>query len=254
MTVRQVFYQAVVRNLIEKSEAGYSRVQRALVQMRRDGALPYSWIADYSRLRRQPDTFDSIAEALEITAECYRRALWSQAGAYVEVWCEKNALLGVLYPVTAQFDVPLMISGGFSSDTFIYGTAEEMKAAGRPCWVYEFGDRDPSGVSISQTLEKKLRQFAPEVELHFERIAVTLEQIEEFNLPTRPTKRTDSRAKGWEGESVELDAIAPDTLRGLVRECIERHIDPVHLENLQLTEDVERETIREIAAAMGGAV
>jgi len=39
-TVRQVFYQATVRGLIEKSEAGYGKVQIALVALRRSGVIP----------------------------------------------------------------------------------------------------------------------------------------------------------------------------------------------------------------------
>ncbi len=64
MTVRQVFYQATVKGIVEKSEAGYSKVQTDLVAMRRNGQLPYDWLADNTRWQRKPVTFDSIQEAL----------------------------------------------------------------------------------------------------------------------------------------------------------------------------------------------
>jgi len=93
MTVRQVFYQATVKGIVEKSEAGYSKVQTDLVAMRRAGQLPYAWLADNTRWQRKPVTFGSIQEALQDTARFYRKSLWRNAGRYVEVWLEKDALV-----------------------------------------------------------------------------------------------------------------------------------------------------------------
>src|SRR5207244_1489510 len=115
MTVRQVFYQATVRGIVEKSEAGYTKVQTDLVLMRRAGLMPYGWLADNTRWQRKPDTFNSPEEALAETARFYRKALWADAGAYVEVWLEKDALSGVVYPVTELYDVPLMVARGYAS-------------------------------------------------------------------------------------------------------------------------------------------
>src|SRR4051812_37680601 len=84
MTVRQVFYQATVRDLVEKSEVGYAKVQTDTVLMRRIGHLPYDWLADNTRWQRKPRTFDSAEEALRETARLYRKSLWSDADCYVE--------------------------------------------------------------------------------------------------------------------------------------------------------------------------
>ena len=100
MTVRQVFYQATVHEIVEKTDAGYAKVQTDLVVMRKDGMLPYDWIADNTRWQRKPETFSSVEQALQDTARFYRKALWADADAYVEVWLEKDALAGVVYPVT----------------------------------------------------------------------------------------------------------------------------------------------------------
>jgi hypothetical protein len=81
MTVRQVFYQATVQNLVDKTEAGYTKVQTDLVKIRQDGSLPYSWIADNTRWQRKPRTFDSVQDALDATARLYRRSLWTDAEA-----------------------------------------------------------------------------------------------------------------------------------------------------------------------------
>ena len=112
MTVRQVFYQATVHGLVEKAETGYSKVQTDLTLMRRDGSLPYDWLADNTRWQRKPRTFNSVEDALRETAAFYRKSLWADADSYVEIWMEKDALAGVLYPITSMYDVPLMVARG----------------------------------------------------------------------------------------------------------------------------------------------
>jgi hypothetical protein len=97
MTVRQVFYQATVRGLVEKAESGYGKVQTDLTVMRRAGELPYYWLADNTRWQRKPRTFSSVEQALRDTAALCRKSLWTGAGAYVEIWLEKDALSGVIY-------------------------------------------------------------------------------------------------------------------------------------------------------------
>lgn len=251
VTVRQVFYQAVSRGLIEKSEREYKNTAgRLLVNMRREGIIPYSWITDATRWMRKPKTYDGLGQALYEMARYYRRSLWSDAPVYVEVWCEKDALAGVLYEVTDEYDVPLMVGRGFSSLSYLHRAAEDMRAEGKPVHIYYFADRDPSGLAAMRVAERELRAFAPDVELHFHLAAVTWEQVEQWNLPTRPTKRTDTRAKRYGNKpSVELDAIPPDLLRALVRECIERHIDRGVLWRLEQIEREERRGLEQFAAA-----
>lgn len=253
MTVRQVFYQATVRGLVEKSEAGYAKVQTDLVLMRRAGVLPYGWLVDNTRWQRKPKSYDSIEDALSETARLYRKALWSDAGAYVEIWLEKDALSGVVLPITAQFDVPLMVARGYASLSFLHAAAEYLGTLDVPAFVYHLGDFDPSGLNASEKIEETLREMAPAAELHFKRIAVTPEQIEAWALPSRPTKASDSRAKGFGAVSVELDAIEPDTLRALVQEVIERHLPPEQFAVLKAAEESERTLIRRFVGIGGAA-
>lgn len=254
MTVRQVFYQATVRGLVEKTERGYTQVLAALTALRRSGELPYSWLADNTRWMRKPDTFASPEEALRDAARWYRKALWTDADAYVEVWCEKDALAGVITPITFEYDVPLMVARGYASLSFLASAAETMAAQDRPCYVYHFGDFDPSGVNAAEKIEETLRELAPDADIHFERRAVTPIQIELWELPTRPTKVTDTRAKSWGGgeESVELDAIPPDLLRALVRTTIEEHLPADQLDRLRDIEAAERETMERFVSAWDG--
>src|SRR4051794_2538414 len=226
MTVRQVFYQATVRAIVEKSEAGYKKVQNDLVLMRKAGELPYDWLADNTRWQRKPRTFSSVEQALQETARLYRKALWQGSDAYVEVWLEKDALAGVVVPITALYDVPLMVARGYASLSFLHSAAEYISELDVPVYIYHFGDFDPSGVNAGEKIEQTLREMAPDADITFERAAVTPEQISTWGLPTRPTKTTDSRSKGFGDISVELDAIEPHRLRQLVRVAIERHLPP----------------------------
>ena len=253
MTVRQCFYQATVRNLVDKSEAGYDKVQTDLVVMRRSGALPYDWLADNTRWQRKPTTYASITDALKETARFYRKALWTSADTYVEVWLEKDALSGVIYPVTSLYDVPLMVARGYASLSFLHGAAEYINELDVPAYIYHLGDFDPSGVNAAEKIEQTLRDLAPRADIHFERIAVTPAQIQAWELPTRPTKQTDSRAKGFGAVSVELDAIEPDELRALVRRYIERHLPASELRVLQVAEASEQQILHNIFGRLTAA-
>ena len=124
MSVRGADHQATVRSLVEKTEGGYDKVQHDLVLMRRAGDLPYGWITDNTRWQRKPRTFGSIDEALDDTLRLYRKSLWADADCYVEIWLEKDALAGVILPVTSEYDVPLMVARGYASLSFLHEAAE----------------------------------------------------------------------------------------------------------------------------------
>jgi hypothetical protein len=253
-TVRQVFYALTVKGAVAKREGEYKQtIMRLLVDMREAGVIRFEWIADNSRWMRKPSSFTGIEHCLNACAESYRRSVWTRMPVYVEVWCEKDALAGVLVEETTPYDVPLMVARGYSSISFLHNAAKAIKAKGKPAYIYHFGDYDPSGVDAARDIEAKLRRYAPGAEIHFERPAVTPTQITEWNLPTRPTKQTDTRAKKFgSATSVELDAIPAQKLRQLVRECIERHVDQRQLEILKVAEESERGFLKSVAAIHAG--
>jgi hypothetical protein len=249
MTVRQVFYRLVSSGVIQKTEGEYkATVVRLLTAMRREGDIPFGWIADNTRWMRKPRTWSGLQEALRRTAELYRRSVWDSQGDCVEVWLEKDALAGVVYEVTAEWDVPLMVTRGYPSLSFLYEAAEAIEAYEKPVYLYYIGDYDPSGLDISRAVYEGIQEFAPYADLHFERLAVTPEQIRDWNLPTRPTKVSDSRSRLFQGESVEVDAIPPSRLRELVKRCILGHVDFHALEALKVAEQSERELLMCMAA------
>jgi hypothetical protein len=252
MTVRQVFYQLVTRGVIEKTEAQYQQtVIRLMTEMRLEGELRWDWIIDESRRSRVTRTFDNIEDALDHTARYYRRSALRDADVYIEIWCEKDALAGALWDVVSDYDVPLMVSRGMPSLTFLYDSARQIYHAAqhdKDSYIYQFGDWDPSGVLIPKSIERRLKEMCKRLGCYppiVERVALTKDHIAEFNLPTRPTKREGNRhAKGFEGESVELDALPPRVLRDMVREVILRHISERAVSALRTAEDSEREQLR----------
>ena len=137
-----------------------------------------------------------------------------------------------------------MVARGYASLSFLHTAAEAINALYVPAYIYHLGDFDPSGVNAGEKIEETLRELAPDAEINFERIAVTREQIEEWDLPTRPTKKSDTRSKGFGDISVELDAIDPNDLRDLVQSVVEQHLPPEQFEVLKAAEQSERELLR----------
>jgi hypothetical protein len=253
MTVRQVFYRLVSAGLVNKTEGEYNQVVvRLLTKLRLDGSMPWSWITDGTRWMRKSTRYGSVEEALEETSRLYRRDYWRDLEHYVEVWLEKDALAGVLFRVTDEWGVPLMVTRGFASLSYVHNAAETIERIGKPTHIYYFGDYDPSGVEIDRNLERRLREFAPTSDIRFERVAVRREQIDELGLPTRPTKRGANHGRGLhEGDSVEVDAIPPPVLLDLVRGCIERHVDPARLAVLAAAEASERQLLGGLPGLLG---
>jgi hypothetical protein len=241
MSVRGAFYQASTRGLVPKTEAGYRKVQRLLVKMREAGRIPWGQITDGTRTRYRVQTFGGLDEALGDVASVYRRDLWRDAEEIVEVWLEKDALKGVISPVTKQWRVDLMVCRGYPSLSYLHEAAEYANAVGKPLTIYYLGDYDPSGQDIPRMIEERLEEFG--VDFTLELLAVTTEQIANWDLPSRPTNPTDTRSKGFAVQSVELDAIEPPALRALVHHAIAPHVDQHTLNVLKQYEADERQLL-----------
>ena len=164
MTVRQIFYCLVSSGAIEKTELQYRAVMRAVGEMRRDGRIPFDGITDNTRRPMKYTSYPSLEAALRVARESYFRSRWDNQGAYVEIWLEKDALSGVVFPVTAELDVPLMVTRGYPSISFLHGAAEAISAHGKPSYLYYFGDHDPSGVDITRSVGDGIREFAPDAD------------------------------------------------------------------------------------------
>jgi hypothetical protein len=252
VTVRGLYYQAEVAGLpgIDKTELGYAKVQRQVLDLRRQGRLPYGCIADGSRWAIRARTWDSVEDALRATARTYRMALWRDSDVAVEVWCEKDALAGVIQPVTLEYDVPLMVTRGFTSETFAHEAVDTYRGSGRELHVLALYDFDRSGQDAAESLREKVERFGGEkrVSVEFWPLALNEDHIREWNLPTRPPKRLTAADRRWPyAFACELDAIPPDTLRGLVRDAIETFLPAEELRRLKAVEAEERETFTRFA-------
>lgn len=248
ITVRGLYYQGEVHAIpgIDKSESGYRKVQAQVLKLRRDKRMPYDVIADATRFMRKPRTNDGWEDALRETARVYRKALWADTDVEVEIWVEKSALSGVIYPVTAEYDVPLMCTGGFSSETFAHEAVARLTGSGYRLMIYSLYDFDRAGRDAAASLQEKVERFGAEYGLPvtFRSLGLTHDQVIELGLPTRPAKRRTPADRRWPfGFAAELDAIPPDTLRSLVREAIEMHLPRYQLDRLKHVERLERETL-----------
>jgi hypothetical protein len=222
------------------------------LELRRSGEIDWSWIVDQTRWCFRPDSFDTLQDALEETARLYRRSLWAESEVQIQIWCESLSVAGIIEPETRAWDVPLFPGKGYSSHAFLRAAARDMASDGRPAIVYLFGDYDASGRDIIRFVQGTLREYAsevdPDVTIDFEVAAVTEQQIVDWNLPGHPAKKSDSRYSRYGiDHAVELEAIPPDRLRGLVRDRITQHIDPEAYRRLKEVEAAERETLLSLA-------
>jgi hypothetical protein len=259
MTVRQIFYALTVRGVIEKAEAEYKQtVVRLLDDLRWAGDIDWDDISDATRWMHKLRSYKSVEQAIRATAQFYRRDLCANNEDYIEIWCEKEALAGVMAQVTEEYDLPLMVSRGFSSSSYLRRAADKITTIGKPTFIYHFGDHDPSGLWISEQIERDLQRHLDDIgefdldDFFFERIAVTPKQIDGWKLPTRPTKTEaegNRHAKHFNGDSVELHAIPIDKLHDLIRNVIFRHIDLRQLQVLREAEKSERELLNALGKA-----
>lgn len=276
VTVRGVYYRVVSAGAIEKTEGDYLVISRELLKLRRSRRVRYADITDGTRWITKARTYGSVREALEDTARLYRHALWDNQDVTVQVFTEKDAISGVIQPVAEEWDVALGVIRGYSSESFAWKAAEAIRHAhegGRSVHVYQLGDHDPSGVDAWRDFTAKVTEFAspgsaplasadysgPGLRprgprrwagqkqvpwLHFERLAVTEDQITGWSLPTRPTK--DGTVPWTGGGSVEVDAIPAPQLRQLLRDAITSHLDQAALTVTRAAEESERDILTRI--------
>ena len=245
LTIRSLFYRAVSSGIIEKTEQAYKTVCRITGNMRKRGQLPFEWLVDAGRFVRRPSVWDNPKDVLESARDGYRRNLWENQATHVEIWTEKDAVVGVIEPVTRKWQVPLYSCRGYASLTLINEACRDWPSGVEEIAIFYFGDRDPSGRDIPRFIEQTLFDLAG-CEFEFHLAAVTDAQVSEYNLPTRPTKQSDSRARNFQGESVELDAFDPQDLRSMVEDCIWGEIDSEAWENSEEQERADKNQLEEI--------
>jgi hypothetical protein len=246
ITGRGVGYKLFVAGLIPSMKPReMKRVYRLLKEERERGNIPWEWIVDETRDLERTATWDNPAEFAEHMTVAYQRDNWDQQPHRVEVWSEKGTVRGVLRPVLDELGVGFRVMHGFSSATAVYDVASSDDE--RPLIVLYVGDRDPSGMFMSEAdLPKRLVQYGGH-HVDVRRLALTEAQIQ--TLPSFPAtdKKKDTRYKWFvtnHGDRCwELDAMDPNDLRQCVGEAIRELIEPVAWDRCEVVNRAQRESL-----------
>jgi hypothetical protein len=249
MSTRQLFYQCVSRGAVPNSNASYDRVQRLVVDLRREGAIEYDRIVDRTRIKHRVSQWEGPIQIMEAVGKQYRRDLWSEQDNVVMVACEKQALEGIFAEVVDRYGASLWTLHGYGSESFLYEWANEIRKYyddGKGVLVAYFGDFDPTGLDIERHAQKSLEGHLG-VTVDWTRRGLTEEDFEAFELVNVAVKSSDSRARAYlekyGNKAAELDALPPDELRLRIESVIEEYIDSDAWDRLADVETVERESI-----------
>ena len=254
-SIRHVFYRMTDPRLpepVEKSDRGYEHIKSRCKLLRRNGRVPYGWISDTSRQGYFTNTYESAADFLEQVNGLYRANIWSGQPVYCEVWVESRSVAGIVLRDCKELAVSLYPAGGFTSISFAYQAALSINEehGGRELVVFYIGDYDPAGVLIDVSLERELREHLnPDVSLDFRRIGITSEQIEQYDLPSKPRKEGDRRALHI-NHTVEAEAMPAHIMRRLLRSEIEALLPRNALAVAKAAEQSERAGLRNLAIAL----
>lgn len=251
LTLRQLYYQFVARDLFEdkyvwtgrnwrkdpngtiNAEPNYDLLGTVISDARLAGLIDWNAIEDRTRFLRGHTTYESPADAIELAHQRYRIDMWQGQARRLEVWIEKDALLGVIEEVCAKWDMNYFACRGYASQSELYNAGKRIEARrqddGQDTIVIHLGDHDPSGMDMTRDNEDRLSLFAGEY-VHVRRIALNMPQVEQYSPPPNPTKLTDSRANGYIAEfgheCWELDALEPQVISDLIEAEVQRYCDP----------------------------
>lgn len=255
LTLRQLYYQLVSRDVIPNDQKEYTRLSKLLKEGRLGGFVDWDAIEDRLRTLEKPASWDSPADILGAAARQYRRDRMEGQATVLEVWVEKDALSNVLERVTKQYGIGLQVNRGYGSVSAIYEAYQRFREAlnaGKPFRLLYLGDHDPSGIDMIRDITHRIfemwygeeidpeerlpadpeevYEFA-EFEQHFQvqHVALTMAQIRQYNPPPNPAKIQDPRAgnyiQQYGNTSWEVDALRPEVLNGILRDAIEQHLD-----------------------------
>jgi hypothetical protein len=232
LTLRQLYYQFVARDLIANKQSEYKRLGSIINDARLAGHIDWSAIEDRTRYLRHIQTYNSPRELIARAAKGYAENVWADQPYYCEVWIEKDALVGVIERVCNRWRVPYFPCRGYNSQSEQYEAGKRLDAAnarGKRVIVFHLGDHDPSGIDMTNDNRDRLRMFSASSVLTVQRLALNREQVDRYNPPPNPAKDTDSRFEEYRrqhGEHCwELDALNPEVIENLIEENIQNIIN-----------------------------
>ena len=260
LTLRQLYYQLVARDLIPNSTKSYDRLGNITNRGRLAGYIDWAMIEDRARTPRVNPHWDSPKDIVLSAAKQYYEARWPDQEWYIEVWCEKDAVSNILNPVCRRWDVLFLANRGYNSQTAMYDSSKRFQEAlddNKSVRVLYFGDHDPSGIDMSEDIQRRLGLFLQGPDELFEsldRVALTMEQIRQYRPPENPAKEVDPRyakyAAKYGESSWELDALEPSVLAALTDSAIQQYADDTIFEQVQEREESRKQQIRKLAESL----
>lgn len=232
LTLRQLYYQMVARGYIENSERSYKNFGNIIDDGRLAGLIDWDRIIDRTRNLRENGHFTDPAHIMKAAAASYQVDKWGNQPYRVEVWIEKDALVGVIDGICRRLDVPYFACRGYTSQSEMWVAAQRLRRWQRnrqtPI-ILHLGDHDPSGIDMTRDIVDRLTLFTGGIKV--DRLALNWDQVEQYSPPPNPAKLTDTRAEAYVAEfglsSWELDALDPATIAALIEDAVGRFRDPV---------------------------
>lgn len=258
LTLRQLYYQFVSRDIIPNTMKDYKRLGSIINDGRLAGLIDWNAIEDRTR-NLQTFWFSELgtpASILEGAASSHELDHWADQDNYVEVWIEKDALVGVIERVCNQWRVPYFACRGYNSQSEQHKAGKRIEGKiedGKKVHILHLGDHDPSGIDMTDDNSQRLTMFSgSKVKLH--RLALNMDQVEKYNPPPNPAKESDARFANYVAtygkHCWELDALEPTVIRALVEKNIKKLVDNDQWEETDAREEAEKEELLAIARSL----
>lgn len=247
LTLRQVYYQLVARDYIPNNERSYKNTGNLINDARMAGLIDWLAIQDRTRNIRRNSHWSSPADIMGSVLYSYAIDRRKDQPNYIEVWVEKDALIGIVQQISSKLDVPCFSCRGYVSASEMWSAAQRFirQDHRERRVILHLGDHDPSGKDMTRDIAERLDIFGADVEV--QRIALNWDQIDQYSPPPNPAKLTDSRAGAYIAEfgheSWELDALEPKVLTGLIREHVDALTDRTLLADAIRREDTDKEEL-----------
>nr|WP_312579555.1 hypothetical protein [Sedimentibacter sp.] len=258
LTLRQVYYQLVARAMIENNEKSYKNVGNLISDARLVGLIDWNSIEDRTRNMRGNSHWSTPGSIVESAAYSYHLDHWEGQNYYVEVWVEKDALIGIVGQICEQLDVNFFSCRGYVSQSEMWSAAQRLKRRqdqGQNVVLLHLGDHDPSGKDMSRDIQDRLRIFEA-YNVEFQRLALNMNQIDKYNPPPNPAKLSDSRATQYINEfgydSWELDALEPQVISDLIERNVKKYRNEKLYNEILKQEKREKGLLSDISANWNG--
>ena len=223
LTLRQLYYQFVARDLVPNTMQSYKRIGSIVNDARLAGNIDWDAVEDRTRGVQHNPHWDCPSDILDSCAKQFRLDLWRRQECRPEVWVEKEALAGIFEPICRELDIAWLSCRGYTSQSTLWECAQRLLEGEQKPVILHFGDHDPSGIDMTRDLRDRLHMFGV-TNMIFHRVALNRDQVDEYNPPPNPAKLTDSRYRGYMaehgGSCWELDALEPAVLTELVRNLV----------------------------------